>query len=151
MRRLYQIIASRVDAALNCKRDLDNPSRVHESFLPLRREWFERHRATAEALTREFMPSGSGFDIGTSLYLDESTGEKLVFAVSFHHMDSCGSYDGWTDHKVTVRPSLIHGFTVSVSGRDRNQIKDLIAESFHIALSSELSTDDELAVANRAA
>jgi hypothetical protein len=148
-RKLYQLIASKIDAAAHCKRDLDNPSRVHESFLPLREEWLGKHREMAGALTREFLPSGSGFDNGTSIYLGESTGEKLVFATSFHHMDDGGSYDGWTDHKVTVRASLIHGFELTISGKNRNGIKELIADSFHTALSTELSREDEIEIAAR--
>ncbi len=64
-----------------------------------------------------------------------SSGELLEFKTAFHHMDENGCYDGWTEHTVTVTPSLIHEFTVKVSGRDRNEIKSYIAETFQHALS----------------
>src|SRR4051812_46888044 len=82
-RKLYQAIASRIDAMANCGK-MGNPT------------WHEKHWEMAEALTREFMPSGGGFDSGTKLDAGLSTGKKLVFHTSFHHMDDNGCYDGWT-------------------------------------------------------
>jgi hypothetical protein len=95
------------------------------------------------------MPHGSGFDNGTELDTKTSAREKLIFATSFHHMDDNGSYDGWTEHTVTVRPSLVHGFGLTVSGRNVRGIKDHIAEAFESALSTEISRDDEVALAVR--
>ncbi len=135
-RKLYQVLANKVQAMANC----------HKSG---NEEWLAKHGEMAEALVREFLPSGSGFDNGTSIYLGNSTGEKLVFATSFHHMDEFGSYDGWSDHTVTVRPSMIHDIVLTISGRDRNDIKDYIHEAFHSALTAELSRDDEIAIATR--
>jgi hypothetical protein len=84
------------------------------------------------------MPSGSGVDIGTKLDLGESTSDKLVFSASFHHMDEHGGYDGWTDHKIIVTPSLQFGFNLKITGRDRNQIKDYLSDIFHTALTSHV-------------
>jgi len=50
-------------------------------------------------------------------------------------MGGNGMYSGWSQHKVIVTPSLICGFDIRVTGRDRNQVKDYIAETFHHALS----------------
>ena len=49
-----------------------------------------------------------------------------------------GMYDGWTEHTVTVRPSLQFGFRLSISGRNRNGIKDYIAEVFGEILNTEV-------------
>jgi hypothetical protein len=95
---------------------------------------FDSHTDRIESIVDNEFPSGSGFDSGTKLDLDLSTPEKLVFTTSFHHMNPVGYYDGWTDHKVTVRPSLAYGFTLSVSGRNRREIKEYIAEVFHDSL-----------------
>lgn len=122
-RPLYVALANMVQARFNC----------HESENV---EWFDRWTEKAETLTREHLPSGSGFDAGTKLELDRSSGELLVFTTSYHHMDEHGGYDGWTEHTVRVRASLMHGFTVSVSGSNRNGIKLYIAECFHSALST---------------
>lgn len=96
---------------------------------PVNQEWADRHTDRIAALMKE-LPSGSGFDNGTEIDLDRSTGEKLVFTTAFHHMAESGMYDGWTEHTVTARPSFLFGFSLTVSGRDRNQIKDYIADTF---------------------
>ena len=78
-------------------------------------------------------PSGSGFDAGTKLISADDS--RIVFETSFHHMDENGFYDGWTEHRVTVRASLMHDFIVDVAGKNRNGIKDYIAEQFAFVLS----------------
>lgn len=122
---LYRRLASLLDSADRC--DAANNT-----------EWATRHRNTLRALVKQHMPSGSGFDSGTKLDEDASTPDKLVFLTSFHHMNDCGMYDGWTEHKVTVTPSLAFGYDLRVSGRDRNGIKDYIAETFGHALDTEV-------------
>lgn len=114
---LYQTLAQLVAAAHRCAASGNT-------------EWHANHVDKVRDLVREHLPSGSGFDAGTELDLSRSTGEKLVFTTSYHHMDEYGSYDGWTNHDVIVRASLQHGFTIRVTGRDRNDIKDHIAEMF---------------------
>lgn len=79
------------------------------------------------------LPSGSGWDCGTRIDGD-STPDRPVLFGHFHHMDSNGSYRGWTDHAVIVTPSLAFGIEVKITGRDRNGIKDYLAELFHDAL-----------------
>ena len=76
------------------------------------------------------LPSGSGFDMGTELLQDESTNRKIVFKTSFHHMDEYGGYDGWTEHKVIITPAF-GGFHVKVTGRNKNGIKEYIADCFY--------------------
>lgn len=101
-------------------------------------DWHARHGETLARIIHDRMPSGSGFDCGTELREEECReGERLVFSTEFHHMDEHGGYDGWTQHKVTVRPSLVFGLDIRVSGRDRNDIKDYIAETFHAVLSAD--------------
>lgn len=101
-------------------------------------EWGTRHRQTMRDLVKERMPSGSGFDAGTTMDEDASTLEKLVFNTSYHHMDEHGGYDGWTEHEVTVLPSLAYGFMMEVSGEDRSDTNDYIAETFNHCLSTEV-------------
>lgn len=96
-------------------------------------EWRDRHQEALDA-TMEGAPSGSGFDNGSSLF-DKSTPDKLVFGTAYHHMDGSGMYDGWTDHTVVVTPAF-DGFDLKVTGRDRNDIKDHIAEVFHAWLAA---------------
>ena len=123
--KLYQELASRIQARLNCAESGNV-------------EWFEKHEARIEELVKNYMPSGSGFDCGTKIDLDKSTPEKLVFYTDFHHMNEAGYYDGWTEHRITVRPSLQHYFTLTISGRNRNEIKDYIHQAFDCALDEEV-------------
>ncbi len=122
-KEFYRKIAHLVQARINC--DTFNPRNV---------EWFDKHEARLNELVAEFLPHGSGFDNGTTLDLDKSTSEKLIFYTSFHHMDENGGYDGWTDHSIIVTASLVYGFNLRVTGRDRNDIKDYIATRFNDAL-----------------
>lgn len=122
--KLYCELASLVRARLNCG-------------ITVNKEWFEKHEARIEELVKNYMPSGSGFDCGTKIDLDRSTPEKLVFYTDFHHMNE-GYYDGWTDHRITVRPSLLCNFTLTISGRNRNEIKDYIHQVFDCALNEEV-------------
>ncbi len=93
------------------------------------------------ALLEKYLPGGSGFDNGTTLNVDKSTSQKLVFETAFHHMNEHGYYTKWTDHTVTVRPSF-NGLDIRVSGRNYNDIKDYIAECFDCCL--EESVDAKL-------
>ncbi len=84
----------------------------------------------------EDFPSGSGFDNGTKIDLEASNDEILVFHTAFHHMNDNGMYDGWTEHTVTVTPSLGLDFHLKISGRDRNDIKEYISECFSTVLNA---------------
>ena len=123
--KLYRKLASLVQAHINCE-------------ISGNKEWFEKHEARIEELVKNYMPSGSGFDCGTKIDLDKSTPEKLVFYTDFHHMNEVGYYDGWTEHRITVRPSLAFGFTLTISGKNRNEIKDYIHQVFDCALDEEV-------------
>lgn len=124
--KLYVLLAQLVDARLRCMADGDKV------------EWKSKHEDRIRALVKEHMPSGSGFDSGTGLDLDRSNGNKLVFHTSFHHMTDGGMYDGWTEHDVVITPHLAAGFTMRITGRNRNEIKDLISQSFEHSLNQEV-------------
>jgi hypothetical protein len=92
-------------------------------------EWKEKHQDSIESML-ENLPHGSGLDAGVKFDWDNSSPEKLIFTTSFHHMDDHGVYDGWTDHKVIVTPSFYFGIRVNITGRDRNEIKEYLADLF---------------------
>ncbi|MDE1767243.1 MAG: hypothetical protein KGI27_13375 [Thaumarchaeota archaeon] len=119
-RKVYEEIAGLLLAMANCQKSGNT-------------DWWDKHSERLDSLVKEAMPSGSGFDNGTTLDVS-SAPEKLVFNTSFHHMDENGFYDGWTDHSVIVTPSLFHGLNIRVTGRDRNQIKEYIVDAFDSAL-----------------
>ncbi len=124
-RKLYQVFASTVQARRNCEK--------HDNDV-----WFDNHTTKIEELVKNRMPSGSGFDSGTTIDLDYSTGEKLMFFTAFHHMNENGFYDDWTNHRVTVTASLDNQINVKVSGKNRNDIKDYIKEIFYDVLTNEI-------------
>jgi hypothetical protein len=121
--KLYQELAQLLIARSNC-------------LASKHAEWASKHEDKILALVKDHMPSGSGFDCGTGFDLDKSTPDKLVFNTSFHHMADCGMYDGWTEHTITVKPSLAFGFTLRITGKNRNDIKSIISEDFDNALNS---------------
>ncbi len=127
-RPLYKTIASLLTAYANCVKTGNS-------------EWESNHRASLDELVDSFMPSGSGVDNGTKLDFDRSHSERLVFTCGYHHMNDGGMYDGWTEHTVKVTPSLVSGFDVNVSGRNRNDIKSYLAELFDYDLSQLVQQD----------
>jgi len=134
MEKLYRTISGLISARANCEKTGN-------------REWFVRHSKRLLALVKDKLPSGSGFDSGTTIDVERSTPERLVFSTSYHHMNEGGMYDGWTEHEVIVTPSLHHGISVRITGRDRNQIKDFIHESFRAALTDDIDPAREFAQA----
>lgn len=88
----------------------------------------------ANEIVKQCLPSGSGFDDGTKIDWKESTPDRLSLIADFHHMSEHGQYDGWTCHRVIVSASLLFEIDIRVTGRDRNEIKEYIAECFHHAL-----------------
>lgn len=122
--KAFQKIAQCLIARENCKKSGNA-------------DWYERHTETIESIVRDHFPHGSGFDCGTLFDFPNSKPDRLIFTTSFHHMDQHGGYDGWSEHSVIVTPSLAFGCNVRVTGKDRNGIKDYIADVFNIALTTE--------------
>jgi len=122
---IYKILASLIDARITC---------IEKGNL----EEIENHENSIERIMKENAPSGAGFDSGTGLLYKESTGEKLVFNTSFHHMNEVGFYDGWTEHTVICTSSLAFDFNLRITGRDRNDIKEYIAETFEYFLHTQI-------------
>lgn len=108
-------------------------------------DWESRHEDALRWIAKNRLPRGSGFDCGTQI-AETSTPDRLVLTTEFHHMDCNGSYDGWSSHTVICQPSLVHGFTLRVTGRDRNEIKDYIADTFNSALRNEFTDADKRAM-----
>lgn len=119
---LYQLIALAGDAANNCAAQGNS-------------EWQQVWEKLLEQC-EELLPSGSGFDAGTAI--EHANSKKIILRTSFHHMNESGYYDGWTEHVITVVPNLAHGFDLRVGGRDRNDVKEYIAEVFYDVLRSEV-------------
>ena len=124
---LYQEIASRVQARINCIESKNT-------------EWLEKHEEMIRKLVKDFMPSGCGIDSGTKIDLAKSHAEKLVFSFGYHHMNSAGYYDGWTQHTAIVTPSF-NGLNIRITGRNRNDAKDHLHETVDYALQTRIIWD----------
>ena len=127
---LYVILANKLLAIANCVQSKNT-------------EWQTRHENDLIHLVKEFMPSGSGIDAECQMDYDASNPEKLVFTTSYHHMNEAGYYDGWTEHKVIVTPSLVKEFALKITGRDRNEIKEYLHEVFYSALTEGIDHDEK--------
>lgn len=88
-------------------------------------------------IERNVLPHGSGFDSGCRI-LNTSRRNRIEISCDFHHMDEHGYYDGWSEHVVIVQPCLQYGFTLKVTGRNRDGIKEYIADVFHELLNMEV-------------
>jgi len=124
---LYQLIARAGDAADNCAKNGNE-------------EWRQAWQELLEKC-EELLPSGSGFDAGTAI--EHASAKKIVLRTSFHHMNESGFYDGWTEHVVTITPNLVTEFELKISGRNRNGVKEYIAEVFYDVLRQEVVWDGE--------
>ena len=120
MPTLIQTIANALTARANCQRTGNT-------------EWFARWTDTLTGPLTDALPHGSGINGENTIDLDRSTPDKVVIHTAFHHMDENGYYDGWTQHTVTIRPAF-EGLHVTISGPDRNGIKDDLAIVFLDAL-----------------
>ena len=123
--KIYQLLAQKLDARLRCLEKGNT-------------EWFAHHEVAILDIMRDTAPSGSGIDNGTSIDLDRSTGDRLVFELDYHHMNQDGYYDGWTAHTLTVKPSLMFGIDLRITGRDRNDIKDYLYDVYRDWLTTEV-------------
>lgn len=85
-------------------------------------------RDLRDAIMRD-APSGSGIDCGTTLSEQVCSATRIELYCEFHHMDDVGMYSGWTEHRVTITPTF-DGIDVRIGGRDRNGIKDYLADVY---------------------
>lgn len=125
--KVYQAIASSYIAYINCIRAGNE-------------EWMEKHDVKLHKLINKYLPSGSGWDNGTSMSWDEDPNKELVFFGGFHHMDEHGGYKRWTDHSIVVKPSW-DGISLKVTGQNYNDIKEYLADLFYHALTQEIENE----------
>lgn len=124
MRKLYIDIASTIAARLNCLNGQGSE------------EWLKKHEEQLRIYEAE-LPSGSGFDSGSHIDLERSQPERIYFTTSYHHMNENGMYDGWTEHSVVMTPSLQFGYSLHITGKNRNDIKEYIHQAFAAVLDTE--------------
>src|SRR4030095_1660130 len=115
---LYRRMAAAIVARQNCKRTNNT-------------EWFTNWSNRLIEMADD-LPSGSGIDCGTKIDLKRSNKRRIVLTLEYHHMTE-GMYDGWTTHTVTARPTF-DGIDLTISGPNRNGIKDYLHDVYYFAL-----------------
>ncbi len=88
------------------------------------------------------LPSGSGFDAGCKIISCSDT--RLVISADFHHMDDNGYYCGWSEHTVIIEASLAHGFSLRVTGKNKRNIKEYLADTMHECLNQDVAAFEML-------
>lgn len=121
--KTYEKLAMTIQARINCIASKND-------------DWINTHETTIDTIMKS-APSGSGFDSGTKIDLDKSDNKKLVFNTAFHHLNDDGYYIGWSHHTVIVTPDF-NGIDIRITGKDKRDIKDYIAETFSFWLDSEV-------------
>lgn len=119
--KLYQAIANALDAFQRCRATGND-------------EWANRHEATLTDIAENNLPHGSGFDNGCSI---AATGkpDRITIYAPFHPISENGFYEDWEDYTITVKPSLMRGFTLRITGPKRN--RDYVAETIAECLNEE--------------
>ena len=117
---MYRKIAITLDAYKRCLKENNE-------------EWAYKHYKTLIKMQKD-LPSGSGIDSGTQIDIENSNGNKIILLTAFHHMNENGYYDGWTEHKIIVKPSLPYTITLNITGRNRNDIKEYLYQIYYDAL-----------------
>lgn len=130
--KTYEKIASAIGAIDNClKAGNDDARHAWEDVL---------------AQIEDELPSGSGFDSGTTINRGKSTADKIVLNSAFHHMDANGFYCGWSEMTVTIRASLRFGIECKINfhgnkraSSDADYFYQVFADAMHTETKAEYS------------
>jgi hypothetical protein len=121
-RLLYRELATLVQARKTCAE-----SATHQ-------DWFQKHSETIKRLVSNHLAQ-------YRIDLNESHADKLVFYGNESQFTEDGVEDGYTSHTVIVKPSLTFGFTLRITGHDRNDVKEHIAQLFNAQLREDVTYD----------
>jgi hypothetical protein len=123
----YEETSILVDAIANCH--------------GLNKSWEERHLDKLRDIEQNFLPSGSGFDSGCKVILDQSNRKRLVIETAFHPIDEHGFYMDWIHFDVIVTPTF-GGIDIRTKGpfakHNAMDLKDYIQDTFYNALTTTL-------------
>lgn len=101
----------------------------------------ERWAAMLGRIERVHLPSGAGIDSGCTIERRRTGACTIVIAFGYHHMDEDGFYTEWTHHRATIRATF-GGIDVTVSGQDRNEVKEYLADTFREYLTRTIARSD---------
>ena len=117
-----QAIHVRLTARANCERMGNN-------------DWRDRWETKVKE-AEDYLPHGSGFDVRITADRDAVSETSFRLSGSFHLMNEHGSYIGWRDFVVIVRPCF-DGIRLQVTGKMPKQLRDFIGDALQEALTTE--------------
>jgi len=101
------------------------------SLLEQDSEFYDQVETHIENVIENHFPSGSGFDAGCTINLDNPKSTKLIIDIPFHCMNEDGYYDGWLYPSLIITPSLTYDYDVRINWRSYNgKYKFLLNEYF---------------------
>ena len=129
---LYRVLAVHVKTRLKSLRDFQSTGRDDGEF--------NRHSNAIDKIINSSPCVSAEFAI--DIRYDLSHADKIVFEVAYNHADPNSDppeSPDWTEHIVTVRPSLIDGFNLRVAGFNRNGVRQTIERCFDRWMRQEVS------------
>ena len=92
---------------------------------------------------------GSGIHKGPFFNVDLSTEERIIICLEYKHQEYLDSeqttttrtittHAELTSHTITVRPSLLKGILLQISGQNRNGVKKYLYEAFYTCLMEDV-------------
>lgn len=124
--KVYQALMTHITAMKNCEESENH-------------EWHHKHEESLRLIIDNYLPSGSGIDIGCEIDHEKSDDSKMIIESSYHYMNDNGMYVRWIDFTVKVSASLQHGFLVDITGNfGREQhVKIYLIDLFHECLEKD--------------
>ena len=101
-------------------------------------EMVDEIRNDLDSMVQNYLPHGSGIDNGVTIDHEQSRKNKIVLNLGFHHMDDYG-YSGWTEHTAVIQPCLSFGYSLKITGRNRNEIKQYLQDVLSDDLDQEMT------------
>lgn len=103
------------------------------------------HRDKLDMMAREYLPSGSGVDNGTTIDVDRCTLDSMVLRFGWHYMNEDGYYCGWINFVVGITASLRWGFDVQIAttDTDKDEQVDGLLDYLHDLYQNALAEEGE--------
>jgi hypothetical protein len=97
------------------------------------KNWAKRTKELA--LLKEYLPNGNGSrrQQGLSVILLESTEKRIVIDTTYWHETGQG-----TVHQIIIKPSFEGEIATRVTGKNVNNVKEYLQDTFREALMSEV-------------
>lgn len=94
-------------------------------------------------IEKNLLPHGSGIDCGCKIVREKCDDSRITIEFSYHHMNENGVYVGWSEYRVTARPGLEIDLSLTITGQDRNGLKEYFADLFLATLLTQYRHTDQ--------